>query len=321
VDNQVWAIVGNGASVFIGGYFKTVNGITRKGVAKLDATTGAVDPDFNARLPWGKVTAMSLTNGRLIIGGTFPGKLRAISPATGADTGYITQDIAGSVADRAGPTHIYRFAVNEDGNRLVAVGNFTTVDGQPRARAFMLDLRDTGAVLDPWYYPPLTRTCAAQIHIPQYLRDVDFAPDGTWFVIGSTGGVPRRGGIGTEVCDAAARFSTRIKAPQVPVWINYTGGDTIHSVAVTDTAVYVQGHFRWLDNPDGQDTAGPGAKYRPGIGAINPTTGLAYGWNPGKTRGVGGKVLHISSTGLWSGSDGGRIGGERHRNIAFLPLP
>jgi len=81
--------------------------------------------------------------------------------------------------------------------------------------------------------------------------------------------------IGTDVCDAAARFETNIAHPTKPTWINYTGGDTLHAVAATGKAVYVQGHNRWLDNPEGANTAGPGAVDRPGIGAINPKTGKA----------------------------------------------
>ena len=115
----------------------------------------------------------------------------------------------------------------------------------------------------------------------------------------STGFVPQTGQIGTALCDATARFETANLAPTRPTWINYTGGDTLHSVAVTDQAVYVQGHQRWLDNPQGRDSAGPGAVSRPGIGAINPTTGLALSWNPTKDRGVGGKDLLVTARGLW----------------------
>jgi hypothetical protein len=42
---------------------------------------------------------------------------------------------------------VYRFAVNPAGTRLVAVGNFTSVGGQTRYRAFMLTL---GAMAPPW---------------------------------------------------------------------------------------------------------------------------------------------------------------------------
>ncbi len=72
VAGQVWAIEPSGASLYIGGTFTTVNGVTRRGVAKIDATTGAVDPVFNAKLTSGRVTEIRLVNRRLIIGGTFP---------------------------------------------------------------------------------------------------------------------------------------------------------------------------------------------------------------------------------------------------------
>ena len=322
VNGEVWAIQSVGGSVYIGGYFTAVNGVARRGVAKLDAVTGAVDRAFNARFSSGHVTAISLTNGRLIVGGSFPGQLRALNPATGANTGYIKDRITGQVASNTGPTAVYRFAVSPAGHRLVAIGNFTAVDGSARSRAFMLDLGITSSTLDPWYYAPLTRTCRAAVRIPQYLRGVDFSPNGRWFVIVATGSVPAtQAGIGRDVCDAAARFESDVAAPVRPTWINYTGGDTMHSVAASNNAVYVQGHFRWLDNPEGRDFAGVGAVPRQGIGAIDPITGKALAWNPGKSRGVGGKALLVTSGGLWVGSDTDVAAGEHHDKIAFFPLP
>ena len=52
---------------------------------------------------------------------------------------------------------------------------------------------------------------------------------------------------------------------------------------------------------------------------IDPTGGKALPWNPGKTRGIGGKDLLMTSAGLWVASDGARIGGELHDNIALMP--
>jgi hypothetical protein len=317
VNGEVWALASDGSSLWIGGTFTSVNGTARRGIAKLNPTTGAVDTAFNANLTSGKVTELALVSGRLIAGGTFPGKLRAVNPATGANTGYLNLSISGTVADNAGPVEVYRFAVNPAGTRLVAVGNFTSVGGQTRYRAFMLTLGTTASV-NAWYYPPLQNLCAAG-SLPDYMRDVDFSPDGSWFAFVSTGYIPTTGGVGRDLCDAAARFETGITNPARPTWINYTGGDTLHSVAATDVAVYVQGHQRWLNNPQGRNSAGPGAVSRQGIGAISPTSGLALSWNPGKERGVGGKDLYVTSAGLWVGSDTNLIGGETRRRIALMP--
>jgi hypothetical protein len=319
VNGEVWALASDGASLWIGGTFTSVNGTARRGVAKLNRTTGAVDTAFNTNLASGKVTELALVGGRLIAGGTFPGKLRAVNRNTGANTGYLNLSISGSVTSNAGPVEVYRFAVNPAGTRLVAVGNFTSVRGQTRYRAFMLDLGATSGTLSTWYYPPLQNLCRAA-SLPDYMRDVDFSPDGSWFAFVSTGFIPQAGGVGRDLCDATARFETNDANPASPTWINYTGGDTLHSVAATDAAVYVQGHQRWLDNPQGSNAAGPGAVSRPGIGAINPSTGLALSWNPTKERGVGGKDLYVTSQGLWVGSDTNRIGGETRRRIALMPV-
>lgn len=319
INGEVWAIIAGGGSLYVGGTFSSVNGVARRGLVKLNPTTGAVDPAFNAGLTSGVVREAALVNGRLIISGTFPGKLRAVNLTTGANTGYINVPIEGTVASNAGPTEVYRFAVDPAGTRLVGVGNFTSVGGQARSRAFMLTLGAASATVNAWNYPPLAKPCAAA-SIPDYMRDVDFSPDGNWFVMVSTGFVPRTGEIGETLCDATARFETGLANPFRPTWINYTGGDTLHSVAATDVAVYVQGHQRWLDNANGRDFAAPGAVSRPGIGAIHPTTGKALSWNPTKDRGVGGKDLLVTPRGLWVGSDQDRIGNEFHNKIALLPV-
>jgi hypothetical protein len=317
VDRKVFALASDGSDLFVGGYFSRVNGVFRRGIAKIDPVSGELDRAFNARLK-GPVQEIRLVNGRLIVGGKFPQRLLALDPETGADTGYIDIDIEGSVASNAGKTDVYRFAVDPSGTRLVAIGNFTSVDGQARSRAFMLDLNTDSASLSGWYYEPLMNPCRAS-RLPAYLRDVDFAPDGSYFVVDSTGFVPFSGGLERDLCDAVARFETDELNPTRPTWINYSGGDTFHSIAVTGAAVYVQGHFRYLDNPTYGSVA-PTAVERKGVGAIDPTTGLALPWNPGKSRGVGGKDIYVTPTGVWFGSDTPRFAGEFRSDLAFLPL-
>jgi hypothetical protein len=315
-NGDVWAIVPSGTALYVGGNFSSVNGVARRALVKIDGTTGAVDQTFNANLN-SNVSEAAIVNGRLIVSGIFTKKIAALSLTTGANTNYINVPISGSVASNAGAVEVYRFAVNPAGTRLVGVGNFTTVGGASHPRVFMLNL-DATVTVSTWHYSPTAQMCAAST-LPDYMRDVDFSPDGAYFVTVSTGFVPQTGQIGIALCDAAARFETGTLAPTRPTWINYTGGDTLHSVAVTDQAVYIQGHQRWLNNPLGRDNAGPGAVSRPGIGAINTTTGLALAWNPTKDRGVGGKDLLVTTRGLWVGSDTDHIGHEFHARIALMP--
>jgi hypothetical protein len=318
-DGEVDALASDGSYLYVGGKFKTVNGVARRGVAKL-TFSGDLVTGFHATTVRANVYDMRLVAGRLIVGGAFAKRLAALNTSTGADTGYINVGISGTVADNAGNTDVYRFSVNPDGTKLVAIGNFTTVGTATRYRAFMLDLGTSAATLNGWYYTELQKMCAAS-SLPSYLRDVDFSPDGSYFVIVATGYIPRSGDLFKTVCDAAARFDTNVLAPTAPKWINYTGGDTLHSVVVTGAAVYVGGHQRWLDNPYGNNSAGTGAVARDGIGAIDPTTGKALPWNPGRERGVGAKELYTTAAGLWMGHDTQRVSGELRVRLAFFPLP
>jgi hypothetical protein len=245
----------------------------------------------------------------------------ALDPNTGLDTGYLNLNIKGRVEGSSGGTSVFRFAVNPQRTKLAAVGNFLTVGGQLRHRAFLADLGASNTTLNGWYYNSLTKPCASTSAVRQaYLSDVDFSPDGSYFVVGSTGFIPRfESEIGETICDAVARFDVAVANPNRPAWINYTGGDTIWSVAATGAAVYVQGHFRWLNNPYGHDNAGPGAVRRKGVGAVDPTNGQALPWNPSAPAKWGGKVLYATHQGMWFGSDGTHFNGEYHHGIAFTP--
>lgn len=318
----VWGLASDGASLWVGGTFHTVNGAARPRLVKLNATTGAVDMAFNAHLT-GAVEDLQLVNGRLIVGGKFTKVLQAVNPATGADTGYLNLAISGSVDTNAGATDVYRFAVDPAGTRLVAIGNFTTVSGSTRFRAFMVNLGTTSGTLSTWYYSHLNERCRAA-SLPAQLRDVDFSPNGTFFVIVATGFITQAGQENTAICDATFRFETGPLNPPPttvsPTWRNYTGGDTLHSVVVTNAAVYVQGHERWVSSTSASGCFGSCVS-RPGIAALNPSNGAALSWNPTKDRGVGGKDLLLTPAGLWVASDSTHIGGEIHERLAFLPLP
>lgn len=123
------------------------------------------------------------------------------------------------------------------------------------------------------------------------------------------------------MCDTAARFETGARGAVEPTWVNHTGGDSLYAVAATGSAVYVGGHQRWLDNPGGHDSAGPGAVARPGIGAIHPRTGKALTWNPTRARGIGVKAFLAHPGGLLVGSDTTRLGHEYHARVGMFPLP
>jgi hypothetical protein len=317
VNATVRTTVAAGGYLYVGGSFTAANGVSGQ-LVRYALSTGRVDTGWHPAGINGTVSDLQMVGGRLFVAGSFPGALLALDPATGAKLSYLNLPIRGSVAANAGRTSVTRFAVS--GSRLVGIGNFTTVASSARSRAFMLDLGSTTATLDPWYYAQLAKMCWLTT-TPAYLRDVDFSPDGSYFVLVAAGRVPRAGDLYATICDAAARFETNVPNPYRPMWINYTGGDTLLSVAAVGSAVYVGGHQRWLDNPYGQDSCGPGCVSRNGVGAIDPKTGKALAWNPGKTRGVGLGFIYPTPTGIWWGSDGRLFHNTVHDSIAFTPLP
>jgi PKD repeat protein len=147
---------------------------------------------------------------------------------------------------------------------------------------------------------------------------VAFSPDGSFFAIDATGG----GNPGT-LCDATARFNTNLNTPNAqPFWIAQTGGDTTWGLTITNTAIYMGGHFRWENNPLGVDKAQPGAVPRAGMAALDVNTGRPFAWNPGHVPlGVSAFAFLATTDGVWMGSDFDYIGNHKYKRpkLAFFP--
>jgi hypothetical protein len=284
-------LVGN--HLLVGGYFgyagSGAGAAVRNGLASLDATNGAVEPYFAIQL------SGHHNYGR----------------------------VAGSVSSPVGAISI---AVSPDQSQVIVDGNFTSVsDGvspTPYARdqIVKINLGDTATVDADWNSNAFTAACFNNGY-DTYMRDIGWSPDGSYFVVTTTGGYH---GGSFEHCDSANRFEGNASGVDVePTWTDYTGTDSLYSVAVTDSAVYVGGHQRWLNNPYGQDAAGPNAVARPGVAALSPTTGMPLSWNPGRLRGHGAEVIYATASGVWVGSDTDYVGNYtyKHRSSRSFPLP
>ena len=312
----------DGQSVYVGGEFNSIGGATRYKVARINLTTGTPLAGFNAGLVNALVYDLELVNNRLFVAGQFTaikgqprGGLAELSPSTGAVRAGVNVPFTGTHRG-TGVTLVRKIAVTPGGDRLVAIGNFSTVGGLGRNQIAMLDTSGSTASVANWQTNRFNGTCAS---FQYYTYDVDLAPDGSYFVVGTTGayGAPPR------MCDTTSRWETSATGTGLnPSWIDYTGGDTTYSVEVTGTAVYVGGHQRWWNNPFAGDAAGQGAVSRQGIGALDPVNGMPLSWNPTRSRGRGVFDFLATSDGLWVGSDTDRIGPafEYHARIAFFPI-
>lgn len=318
-------------TVLVGGTFSTVNGATSSRVTLLNVTTGAVVSGFRAAAINGAVNSLSLVGNRVFVGGNFTtvggaahAGLASLNATTGAIDNYVSNQVSGRHNDSGsgaqGAIGVRDLDVSPAGDRLVAVGNFKRVDGLLRDQIVMLTLGgSSSSVTTDWYtkrYEPYCFNWA----FDSYMRGVGFSPDGSYVVVATTGG--QNAG---SLCDTAARFETYAQGTELqPTWANYSGGDTLWGIVATETAVYVGGHQRWMNNSNGSDFAGTGAVPRPGVAALSTKTGLPLKWNPGRNpRGAAVYALYPTAQGLWMGSDTETLGNRyqyRRPRLAFFPL-
>jgi len=310
----------DGKSVYLGGNFSTVSGDTRKKVAEVNVTTGANVAGFRNVAANAIVKDLRLVDGRLWVAGAFTSisgsaqaKLATLNATTGNADGYMGLAITGT--HNNGTSQVTKIDVDSSGEHLVGIGNFTTVDSQSREQIFMLDTSGSSATLANWETDFYKEQCASVFNT--YMRDLDFSPDGSYFIVTTTGAYHGA----TSACDTQARYNMSHTGTGITAdWLETTGGDTTYAVEATGSAVYVGGHMRWENNPYAGDSPGAGAVAREGIAALDPLNGMPFSWNPGRTRGVGVFDMLSTTTGLWVASDTDRIGGEYHGRIAFFPL-
>ncbi|MFZ0324146.1 MAG: hypothetical protein WAN48_08460 [Actinomycetes bacterium] len=307
--------------VIVGGSFRTVDGVARRGLVKLNLANGSVVSSFSASTN-NTVHKILVRGDRLIVGGRFTSiggvtrhRLAVVSATSGAVDTAFNLPVEGSRKPDVQPLPlVFEMDATSDGHYLVVLGNFLSVGGWSRNQVAVIDLRTNSVT--PWQSRRTLSSCGSSVSF--FFTDVEIAPTNDWFALSARGGYasPSSG----ELCDTVSRWPLSPTSTNAhPTWVAYTGGDTLWSVAVTPSAVYVAGHERWLDNPDCNNCAGPTSVPRPGIGAVGPVTGRALAWNPTRSRGVGAQELVATTRGLYVGSDTEKLGGEYHARLGLLP--
>ena len=331
VDGEVRQLLPGPTSdtVYVAGEFSKINGRGPNHVQLLNVHTGQALSSFNAPSTNGAIQAMQLLPGnRLFIGGSFTkvggasyGQLISLNATTGALDPFmnLTATLRHNTSSGArGPIGPREATVTPAGDRMVVVGNFRNIGGQARDQIVMINLTGpTATVATNWYTTRYTPLCSNRA-FDGYIRDVEMSPDGSFFIVSTTGGAHS----GT-LCDATARFETHAVGTTLqPTWVASSGGDTMWGVEVTRAAVFVGGHNRWLNNPGGSDRATQGAVPRPGLAALDPKSGIPLKWNPGRNpRGEAAYDVYETDAGIWVVSDTEWIGDRRYRRprIAMFP--
>ncbi len=316
-------------SVLLGGKFGSANGHNHRRLTKVTLSTGEVDTNFAADVD-GPVRDIVLSNDRLFVGGEFQtvngvarGRLAEMDPVTGDVNPSFDHPITGSTRSAGepfGPKHLGITPANV----LVVAHRGRFIGTEERRGLALIDLTDNSLL--PWK-TNFWGTGEQSIHTV----DAEVSPDGTYVVLAANGGdFPFLGR------DAAVAFSlTNINDNDAdPLWIarNF---DSTYSVGISDDAVFIGGHFCWVESElaadpwpgHGEFTNNnscfgntPASRFAPEVvnrdqmAALDPATGHALLWDPGSDGLEGVQSIEVIDRGLLVGHDGtffGRDGESR----------
>ncbi len=321
------------ADAYIGGSFTSVHGTAATNIAEIDTSTGAVVKSFG-RSANGTVNTLLGYSDHLLAGGQFTrtngygrNYYASLSPYSGKDDGFLRLRISGRVPKD--PSKIYNQQLSHSGKLLLVEGNFTSAGGQPRQQIFMANLGGSTAKVTGWTSPEFSQHCTAGESF--YVRAAAWSPNDSTIYTATTGFHPLNWVKGTYpltgLCDTAASFPATQRSVS-DNWIEYAGCDSYYSVAADSSNVYVAGHPRWAQNPNGCNHAGPHAIPDPGLQGLHVGNGHVVTNSRGNARYSMSRAnaddMMFTSAGLWIASSNrfhsdtcGGVSG--HSGICLLP--
>ncbi|GAB3062575.1 hypothetical protein GCM10027186_12940 [Micromonospora schwarzwaldensis] len=337
IDGAVAAVEASpdGTSLYIAGSFNTINGVTKRKIARLNPTTGAPVAAFTATAS-ARATALAVSPTAVYVGGQFAtvngvarSGLAALNPTTGAVDTAFNLPVTGGIGV-GGMLTVQQLKLTHDRSKLLVVHTGRQIAGQDRYGVALIGT--ASKALLPWR----TRLWEDNLSFVGGIQRVfagDIAPDDSYFVVTSGSGGDR-----PPINDTAIAYPLTGNDHIEPLWIS-RHFDSIYSVAITDTAVYVGGHFSWQESPTsnvpwpGLDNVGYGTGQglsgyglgdqvvrRDHLGALDPLTGTALEWNPGSNSYEGEKAMLATARGLLVGGDGNVKGGKTTGRVAFFDL-
>ena len=258
----VSALVVNGSTVYVGGFFSTIGGQPRNSLAALDASTGAAmswNPDVD-----GPVDALALSGSTVYAGGGFihvGGQIHVALAAIDSTTA-VARDLPIDLRG-PGPAVVYALAVR--GPRLYAGGTF----------------KYFSHCSEPNCEPP-QRNCLIALDVAtDAVTQWDPSANGVVWALSTSGSTVYVGGGFQKINGAYNGMG------------NYLGGQSRNRIAAVDSTGAATG---WNPNSDdavralsvgvstlyaGGDFANIGGLSRAGFAALETSTGAATTWDPG----------------------------------------
>jgi hypothetical protein len=323
-NGEVYSLAVSGSTVFIGGLFNQVNGLTRGRIASLDATTGAVtawNPGAN-----GTVYALVVSGSTVYAGGVFTsigGQARSRLAALDATTGTVA-------AWNPNPSgNVYSLALS--GGTLYVGGVFFTVGGQSRVGLAAVDAA-SGSVsawnpgANTYVYALATdgstvyaggRFTTAGGQARNRIAALDAATgaatawdpnaNGTVWALVLDGSTLYAGGefdaIGGEEREYLAAFD--VSTGDITDW-NPNPNHYVYALAKSGSTIYAGGRFTsvgsWLT--------------RNYLAALDVTTGAATTWDPNPNGAV--LALAVSGSTVYVAGDFATVAGQPRTYVAGL---
>lgn len=222
--------------VIIGGYFKTLNGLSRRGVARLNADN-SIDPTFTADIN-GTIFALALQpNGKIIVGGDFTavgGTSRNRIARLNADGSLDATFNPGNGADNI----VYDVLVQPDGKILLG-GSFYGVNS---TAGYLVARLDQNGAFDASFKSPFTPSFFGSGNAPpNVIYSIALQSNGK-IVVGGTPGFTSIGGDSTFIITSIARLNadgtidSSFKAASI-------GGSVEKVLAQPDDKILIGGSF------------------------------------------------------------------------------
>ncbi len=212
-DVRALALSANGSTLYAGGQFITVDGVTHRRVVAINTSDHSLVSTFRGSVPGG-VRDLAVQGGDLYVGGRI-----TTNASGGIEGGLVALNATTGAKDTS-----FAFTVDNDvlglaltGNRLIVSGRFTQVNGATRNELASIDLSTN--TLQSWAPAKLCSNC------DQYW---DVQTDGTNAYVATSG-------------NAGGAFSL---ATGQPAWPTIRGTGDFQAVWLPgDGQVYYGGHF------------------------------------------------------------------------------
>ena len=236
----------DGTKLFVVGRFNTVNGVTKRKIASINPVTGATITGFTANAN-SAATAVAASNTTVYVGGQFTAvngtarvSLAAVNANTGAVVTGFVNNLSGGIGVN-GELTVQALVLTHDNSKLLVVHTGRQIAGQDRYGMGLIDTQ-TNQLL-PWrsrlwddnlqFVGGVTRIYAGAI-----------APNDQYFVVSSGSGGDR-----PPISDTAVAYPMSGGDNVEPLWIarNF---DSVYSIAISEVAVYIGGHFQWNEVAD-----------------------------------------------------------------------